>query len=340
MRVCIVGDASEPLDEGMKKTTHSLARALAEHCDVLVLDPLQVTKGCFWASLVRYHPEIIHYVPGPSLRSFVLLATTKALTSAATVMSLTHPDPALPRRLACRFFKPNLLLSQSLQTEELFRNLGCEIQYLPNGIDVNQFHPVSHNEKTHLRHQYDIPTEAFIVLHVGNTRQARNLGILTALQQDGCQVLVISSTTIEGDLSTDTDLTAAGCLLWNRYIEAIEEVYALADCYVFPTPTGVGAIEHPLSIMEAMACNLPVVTKKFGALPRVFEPGGGLYFVDTDEQLRDTVLHVRDTEEATATRAKVIGLSWDAIAEQLLNLYRGLNTRSQDRIAAKMWGTR
>ena len=65
----------------------------------------------------------------------------------------------------------------------------------------------------------------------------------------------------------------------------IEEVYALSDCYVFPTPpmNKINSIEIPLSVLEAMACNLSVITTKFGALPKVFEEGDGLIFVDDGE---------------------------------------------------------
>ena len=124
--------------------------------------------------------------------------------------------------------------------------------------------------------------------------------------------------------------------MWNEYIKSIEEVYALSDCYAFPTPTGVGAIEHPLSIMEAMACDLPVVTRKFGALPRVFRPGDGLYLVDTDDELRETVLHIRNSEKLVATRAKVIGMDWDIIADQLLMMYQDLRASRRRQVAAKM----
>ncbi len=41
MRICLIGDSSEPLDEGMKKVTRSLEMALNQHCEVLVLNPLQ-----------------------------------------------------------------------------------------------------------------------------------------------------------------------------------------------------------------------------------------------------------------------------------------------------------
>lgn len=324
MRVCIVGDHSLPLDEGMKKTMHALVSALSRRCDVLALNPLEVGSLIFWSTLIRHHPEVIHYIPGPSLYSFILLALMKRVTSATTVMSLTHPDPALPKRAACRFFKPDLLLSQTLQTEEEFQALGCTLAYLPNGVDTRQFYPVSNAKKLELRRRYGIPKDVFVVLHVGNTRQVRNLESLTALQDEATQVVVVSSTTIQGDADIDTQLKAAGCLVLNQYIEAIEEVYMLADCYVFPTVDTVGAIAHPLSVMEAMACNLPVVSRRFGALPRIFEPGDGLYFFDTDEELTAQVKTLRSTPGVIATRDKVRQMDWDAIAEKALNLYQEL----------------
>jgi glycosyltransferase involved in cell wall biosynthesis len=327
MRVCMIGDASEPLDEGMKKTTHSLASAIAKHCDVLVLNPLQALGTHFWSSMRRHHPDVIHYVPGPSLRSFLLLALARVHTLAATVMSLTHPDPSLPRRFACRFLGPDLLLSQSVRSEELFRGLGCRIQHVPNGVDTGRFRPVSPAEKKHLRHKHGIIPESFVVLHVGNMRQARHLDVLTRLQRDRYQVIVVGSTTVPGDSNVAARLTGAGCLVWNRYIEAIEEIYALADCYAFPTPTGVGAIEHPLSVMEAMACNLPVVTKRFGALPRIFDPGDGLYFVDTDDELISVIECIRRTGVSPTTRAKVADMEWDRIAVRIVALYRDLVLR-------------
>jgi glycosyltransferase involved in cell wall biosynthesis len=156
---------------------------------------------------------------------------------------------------------------------------------------------------------------------------------LAALQQEGCQVIVVSSTTIQGDADVERRLVETGCFVWNRYVEAIQEVYALADCYAFPMPAGVGAIEHPLSIMEAMACNLPVVTRRFGALPRVFEPGDGLYFVDSDDELKNVVQRIQDAREGVATWRKVHDLDWDAIAARIVALYRGMIAGRQFEVA-------
>ena len=221
------------------------------------------------------------------LGGFLLLAAVKRRTAAYTVLSLTHPDPAMPRRLACRFLQPDLVLTQSAHWEQLFKAAGCRnLQFVPNGVDTARFKPATPDEKRALRQKYELSPDAFIVLHVGNTRTVRQLDVLPRLRQAGCEVIVVSSTTIRGDGEMDDRLTQAGCRIWNHYIEAVEEVYALADCYVFPLAQGVGAIEHPLSVIEAMATNLPVITRRFGALP---PPRGQL-----EVELEDGTMSVRD----------------------------------------------
>jgi len=64
----------------------------------------------------------------------------------------------------------------------------------------------------------------------------------------------------------------------DRYIKKIEEIYQLSDCYIFPITFEGGGISILLSVLEAMACNLPVVTTKFGGLPAIFK-GGDLYLL-------------------------------------------------------------
>lgn len=324
MRLCLIGDTREPLDEGMKKTAYHLAKALSAYCDLLVLNPFDAFSRRFWISLIQFRPDIIHYVPGPSLRSFILLAAAKRTASAKSVMSLTHPSPAPPAIFISPFLRPDLLLAQSFRTGQTYRALGRSIKYMPNGVDTGRFHPVTAKEKQRLRFKYGLDPGRFLILHVGNTCKIRDLDVLGSLQGRGCQVLVVSSTTIRGDASVAERLRASGCYVWQGYLQKVEEVYGLADCYVFPTQHPRGAIEHPLSVMEAMACNLPVVSRRFGALPRLFEPGEGLFFVDSDDEMRKTVVEIKVRRQPVNTRSKVLAHSWDEIARQIFALYQAL----------------
>ena len=324
MKICMVGDNSFPLDEGMKKTTASLVNVVSKGFDTLVLNPLDAFSIRFWTSLIRFKPDVIHYVPGPSLKSFLLLWFMRAVTSAKTVMSVTHPDPDLPVRIAS-VFKPDLILTQSKRTETLFNSLGKKHAFLPNGVDTDCFRPVSKQEKAVLREKYGIQEDAFVILHVGNTRAIRNLDILKGLNENGMQVVVVSSTTIRGSEEVHESLRKAGCKIISDYVEHVEEIYQLSDFYLFPTVDHEGAIEHPLSVMEAMACNLFVGATNFGALPSIFKSEKGLFFYSSLDELRAIVKTCMQDANPPRTRDLVIPFSWDQIGSHLMNAYKNIN---------------
>jgi glycosyltransferase involved in cell wall biosynthesis len=79
--------------------------------------------------------------------------------------------------------------------------------------------------------------------------------------------------------------------------------------------------------MEAMACNLPVVSTRFGALPRVFPEGGGLFFVDKPEDIPRYVEELGSSSVEIKTREKVLPYSWESIVDRLERIYEGLLSR-------------
>ena len=72
------------------------------------------------------------------------------------------------------------------------------------------------------------------------------------------------------------DLEAAGVRVLRENLPAIHELYQLADVYLFPVQRADAAMEIPLSVLEAMAVNLPIITTPFGRLTELFE-GGRLF---------------------------------------------------------------
>jgi glycosyltransferase involved in cell wall biosynthesis len=76
------------------------------------------------------------------------------------------------------------------------------------------------------------------------------------------------------------------------------------------------AIDAPLSVLEAMACNLPIVTTPFGALPNMFKSGHGIYYGDTEERLLGLVQLAVEERDCT-TVEKVAPYSWDRAASMI-----------------------
>jgi glycosyltransferase involved in cell wall biosynthesis len=103
----------------------------------------------------------------------------------------------------------------------------------------------------------------------------------------------------------------------HTYLPNIEDLYRASDLYLFPVHEGSGSIEFPLSVLEAMACNLPVLATRFGALPESFPEGFGLRYLAQGENVGDAVTGL--FSEPPRTRELVAAYSWDAVLSDLMN---------------------
>ena len=242
---------------------------------------------------------------------------------AKIITSVQQPNFSTFSRVLIPLLKPDLVLVQSLETETMLASWGYRTEFLPNGVDSQKFMPVSSKLKQAFRQKYQVNTAKSVALHVGALRKWRNTDILSKVQQRGNnQIIVVASTTNPSEEAANQQLRQAGCLVWQAYLENIEEVYALSDCYIFPPTYKLGSIETPLSVMEAMSCNLPVISTRYGALPRLFTEGDGFYFVEADRDIIPLVKKIKANNREVRTREKVLAYTWENIAVRLEQLYR------------------
>lgn len=323
MKICLVSNYSPPLDEGMKNVAYYLGTELEKRHEVLNLSLDGLFSRAFWRQVKDFQPHIIHYVPGPSIASLMIARALKVYCNGTrTVMSATQPRIPGLLKIFLPPLKPDLVLTQSAKIEEMLVNLGYRTEFLPNGIDIERFTPVSVDTKQKLRGKYGLSQGKFIILHIGHIRKGRNLQLLAEIQQENRdrQVLIVGSTSTPFEQDIYESLVESGCIVWRKYFEKIEEVYALSDCYVFPAFTKLGGIDLPLSVMEAMSCNLPVISTKFGALSRIFAEGGGLHFTETREEFLQRLDTIKAGTEVS-TREKVLPYTWGNIALRLEQIY-------------------
>jgi len=329
MRICLLGDFSGTPDEGMKNISKTIRDALSARHSVLASNSRDMfRKDCF-LRLRRFAPEIVHYLHGPTIRSLMILKGVKLLLEGETkiVLSATRPYFSKHSRWAIPFLRPDLVLTQSKRFEAFFQEKRCKVSFMPNGVDCNKFNIVSKSEKRILRQKLSLPKDRRIVLHVGHIKLNRGLDIFKKMQQiESIQVVIVGGTTEKSDDNIKQDLQRSGVLIFHEYFDDISIIYKASDLYVFPirdtgnklpdTYNQVGAIDLPLSVLEAMACNLPIVTTPFGALPRLFNQGGGLHYVEDDE---DIIASVKDFsyEKVCRTRKKVLPYDWEQIVGRI-----------------------
>lgn len=321
MKVCLAGHFGDVMDEGVRNVGKSLTTGLDR--SGIELKKLSISSFFEWKSIRAFRPDIIHFVLTPTATGVVTASLVASLyPEAKTVISAIHPS--VPRSRLLKPFKPDLILVQAKESEQLFKSIGFNTRFFSNGVDIKKFQPVDQEKKQRLRGKFGIPEQSFVVLHLASMKRDRNLGIFKKIQkQEGVQVLIVGREGEVVDKGLLRELQEAGCLVWVKHFSHVEEIYQLSDCYIFPTIEKKACIETPLSVLEAMACNLLVVTTRFGALPNMFSDKGGLFFTDA-ESIPQVLQEIKNTKLAIGTRNKVLLFSWDLLAETLVTMYHEL----------------
>ena len=236
------------------------------------------------------------------------------------LLSLQHRSYSKLILQLLKYLRPWRLIILSRRSEEMYRSLGFDVLRIKAGVDLDVFHPVDDAQSLGLRGKLGLGAGSRIILHVGHLVANRGLERLKALSAiSGTQVVVIASTATDADLDLKDDIVRNGIHLIHGYIQNIHEYYQASDVYVFPVEDSSGSIEFPLSVLEAMSCNLRVVSTPFGALPEHFPEAPGLHYLRRDEKLASAV---EDSMlEEPDTRRLVREFDWEhSIAELMEKL--------------------
>lgn len=336
-------DLSLPIDEGLKKFVYSIDEPIERRADLQILSTMaasrpspriQVTPANVFMfgnrlreTLASFAPDAVIYFAraGGTRNSFLrsrMLRFYQPKARHALVSLQPRPLDALAKVLARRFC-PDVFVAQSKRTRDHLVSLGVPAVAIPSGVDIDSFSLVSALEKKALRTKFGLSPTKPIVLHVGHLQRNRNVILLNRIQKQlGYDAVMVSSTSTEVERDVQEALEAANVRVISSYVENVAELYQLADCYLFPVHLSSSAIEMPLSVLEALACGVPVVSTRFGSLPDWLTPSSGFRYADTDEELIGQVSSVIEATDyhAEDIRSQVMSLSWDSVAASLLDV--------------------
>ena len=116
MRILILGNIEGNIDEGMKKIAFNLANEFSKKHEVFVVNPLNMTNITFWSSIKKFNPQIVHYIPGPSLNSFILVKIISYMfigSQIAYIMSTPLPKISQLSRLVIPSIKVAIMITES-----------------------------------------------------------------------------------------------------------------------------------------------------------------------------------------------------------------------------------
>lgn len=325
MKICILGSYAGKLDEGMANVAYNIYFNLrAKYSNLHLLNVQEVGRLKFWKCIHNANPDIIHYIPGPTFKGLVLVKLIQVLTRSHSIISAIQPSLPSTKffNIAARFLKPDIVLVQSKKSEALFNSINYNIRFVPNGVDTDRFTPVSSTQKQQIRQKYGFNAEDFIVLHIGPIKGGRNQKSL--LQIHDAKILLIVSVTNPSEQSAYNEMAGTTAFVWKEYFPNIEEIYAMTDVYVWPALDELNGIEIPLTVLEAMSCNLPVISTEYGALSRLFQQGEGLIFIKNEEQIQEAIMNIKNGNIKINTREKVKKFSWKNISDEIAKIYEDI----------------
>lgn len=338
MKILYIGDFRGN-GEGLRNVSLSIAEHFSNIHEIKTINTFDALKLKQLTHIKHFQPDIIHYIPGPTFRSLIILKIYKLiLQRCKTVSSATRPYLPVKYHFLLNFLSPDIILSQSPVWEKLFTKYQIPYLFVPNGIDTNKFHPLSKIEREKIRSDYGFKNNEKVLLHVGHLWKNRNLELIRDIAiSKKYKIWIIASSALHVDSKIKLDLENMGCKIHYGYIENIENVYLCADAYLFPIKPlsdgeypnkydQIGAIDIPLSILEAMSTNVPVISTKFLGLAKalkVQEDANGFYWFDgTTSDCQNKIEKAITTE--SFTRELILPLSWKTVFKTIQDVYKSI----------------
>ena len=269
-RILIATDAWHPQVNGVVRTLDTTSKMLREfgHIVVVVEPSAYATvpvpfypeiavcfprPGRIYDRVRRFQPDHIHIATegpiGLLVRRYCRLRGWRFSTSYHTRFPEYLKRLArVPERLTYGFLKwfhgrssCMMVATPSLEKELQSRGFGAPIRRWTRGVDLSIFFP---------RPKPEVPYARPVLLYVGRISHEKNIEAFLRLNTTGTKLLV-------GDGPARTELERRypeAVFLGYRSGQALGEVYASADLFVFPSLTDTFGIV----VIEALASGLPV----------------------------------------------------------------------------------
>jgi glycosyltransferase involved in cell wall biosynthesis len=185
------------------------------------------------------------------------------------------------------------------------------VEQIPNAVDTCRFSPVGPGAREDVRQRLGLPRTAFIASYTGRLVSYKGLPRLLRVWRDIVRarpdaVLVLVGTgglDIHNREESLRHYVAQNALEDNvRFAGSVDNVHEYlqaSDAFVFPTENDA----FPSSVVEAMACGLPVLATPVGAIGSIIQDGlNGLLVAPGDDAALERGLHVLLDDLSLGTR--------------------------------------
>jgi glycosyltransferase involved in cell wall biosynthesis len=151
-----------------------------------------------------------------------------------------------------------------------------KVRYIPNGVDVQRFRPAMPRSR---RHELGIGEDTLLFGYLGHLRPEKNLGLLLSAFRDArianAKLIIVGDGVSRGELEAlARELGVAAHVIFTGFHPDPVPWLAALDVFVMSSANE----QAPISLLEAMACGVPVVATAAGDT-REMLPGAQAPFV-------------------------------------------------------------
>ena len=186
---------------------------------------------------------------------------------------------------------------------------------IANGVCRTRFQPspVTREERERIRSRLGLQPSDKVVIYVGRMAKEKRalelLGILIPLLQKqpdykalfvGCGPACEPMISVAKKNHVQKQVNLVGYVEWER----IHQLYSIADLFVTASLSEV----HPLTLIEASMCGLPIVARRDDSFADLVIDGYNGYLVDSDQQIADRL------SEVLGEKSKLLWFSKNGLA--------------------------
>lgn len=286
-----------------------------------------------------FQPDIAHFihpaligVPGMLMASH--LGLPKVASFHIDVARIAHHyhlgfiEPVTDVATRVIFNKADVSLAPSKRIQTDMERIGIHnVRLWKRGVNADKFNPRFRSSEMRNRLSAGHPEDTLLI-YVGRLGTEKQIDQIKAVldQVPGTRLALVGNGPAREELEAHFEglpVTFAGYLSGTQ----LSEAYASADIFVFPS-----ALEtFGLVVVEAMAAGLPVVAARVGGVRDVVEEGVTGYTFEVNDvgamvagvrQIAQSRAHIE--QMGRAARAFAETQSWDAMMDEVIDLYAGL----------------
>ena len=201
---------------------------------------------------------------------------------------------------------------------------GEKVEIIQNGINTELFKPM---DKVECRKKLSLPLDKKIVLFVGNLEKVKGVDILLDavknLPEDIHLVIVGNGSLMKNAIriTQDAELTNRISFIGSRPHNEIPAWMNASDVFCLPSRNE----GCPNVVLEALACDVPIVASKVGGIPELIkgEEYGILVPSQDSSALQEGIKRCLELRwDRNKLRESVLNMSWQKNAESLFHVLK------------------